>query len=277
MTDVEAIARGINNTFQRHFLALHVGWLFQGESHNAWISGFLVRVQNFLLWMTAGHVVNKLNELVKTPGVGGLKWRFIDNHTDQNADFIPCDFSSLYQIALDHDGYDFSCIILPPYLSLPLLKSDQNVPISESFWKDYHFEFNEMYLVGIPTQFTNSIQNDTANKLNILTLAERISLPLQMAACPLDTDYRKFWGYSNSVYAEVLPVHSDAGQIITNIAGMSGGPIFGIKWLDAERFTYQILAIQSEWLSDIKIIRAPFFYTIIDAISNVLSKLKNVS
>ena len=53
---------------------------------------------------------------------------------------------------------------------------------------------------------------------------------------------------------------------LTDIDGMSGGPIFAIKWIDSQNIRYWVVAVQSSWLRSERILAACPILPLVNAI-----------
>ena len=71
-----------------------------------------------------------------------------------------------------------------------------------------------------------------------------------------------------------VPVLASPNQdqgTIEDIDGMSGGPVFAVQFTDAETLRYWVVAIQSKWLPDSRIIAACPIQPLADAISESIA------
>ncbi len=250
---------------QKHFLSLRVSYLIKGVPHVSWFSGFLILAKSLLMWMTAGHVLEEIRKLLQTEGVGSIKARWIDNDPNVNAKSIPCELAKLRLTSVNIEGYDFGFVLLPPYYAKLILAVKENRPLTEAHWRsDDSFEPEGYYIVGIPQEFTEVKQLSNGPEIyEYKSSATVLSVPVikEDAAKHLSED--EFWRHDNNFYGKVLPIHNDNGKELTDIKGMSGGPIFGVRSIDKDKIQYRIIAIQSSWLNQSRFTRGTRFDKVI--------------
>lgn len=267
----ETRARIFNTYIQKHILSLNIAYLVKGVPKACWISGFLVYTKGLLIWMTAGHVLQSLNVLLQSEEVRGIKARWIDDYPDKQANFIPCDPSGLRPTPIDIEGYDFGIVILRPLYAAQILKNKGKVPLTEAYWMvDDGFEAEGYYLVGFPKEFTDLKQiNENSKKVEFNSSATCVSVPLMKEDQTIHKLEGDFWQHENNFYGQVFPIRNDNGSPLTDISGMSGGPIFGVRRIDENKFEYRIIAIQSSWFQS-KFIRGTRFDKVIGILNRAL-------
>ena len=75
---------------------------------------------------------------------------------------------------------------------------------------------------------------------------------------------------ANQFYAKL---HDDEDGIVVDINGMSGGPIFGLKYVDG-KLKYQVIGVQSGWYQSKRIITACPFSSFGQALRNLIEEVK---
>lgn len=268
----EIRARIFNTRIQKHILSLSVAYLIKGIPKTCWISGFLVHTKGLLIWMTAGHVLKELEKLLQSNEVNGIKARWIDNCPKKEAQFIPCDYQSLRRTPIEVEGYDFGIVLLSRFYADPILKVKENVPLTESHWRlDDGFEAEGYYLVGLPQEFTELKQiSDDSERYEFRSSGTVVSIPLTKEDRTIHQSEDDFGKHEYNFYGRVFPIKNDDGNFLTDISGMSGGPIFGIRNIDENKFEYRIIALQSCWLPQSKFTRGTRFDKVIDILNRAI-------
>lgn len=269
----EIEARIFNSYIQRHILFLSVSYLIEGVPKVCWFSGFLIYTNKLLIWMTAGHVLHKLDELLYCKKVSGIKARWIDDYEDKKASFVPCDLSGLHRAQIDVEGYDLGIVTLRPFYAAPILKNGNKKPLTESYWiVNDGFKAEGYYLVGAPEEFTISKQiNKDSKKVDFKSSATCIAIPLIKEDQALHQSEGDFWQYENNFYGKICPILNDDGSLLTDISGMSGGPIFGVQKINEKKYDYRLIALQSSWLPQSKFMRGTLFAKIIGPLESAIS------
>jgi hypothetical protein len=270
----ETKARIFNTNVQKHILSLNVTYLINGLPNSCWISGFLVYTKSLLIWITAGHVLKKLDELLQNKKIGGIKARWFDNCPIKDARFIACDYSTMLKTPIDIEGYDFGIVILRKIYADQILNVRENKPLTDVHWKfNDGFKAEGYYLVGLPTEFTKLDQTSSSSGgLDVKASSTLISVPLTEEDRALHQSDEDFWQHENNFYGQIHSIHNDDKSLLTDISGMSGGPIFGVRRIDKDRFEYRIIAVQSSWLQK-KFIRGTRFDTVIGILNRALENV----
>lgn len=146
----------------------------------------------------------------------------------------------------DGTGADYAFIYLRPYYR-ELLEKNKIEPLNEEVWKTAQpHEFDTYWMLGVPNDFI--IQKDgIIEKGYALINIERLDEP------PVCSEIRfapnMFYGCIN-----ISPEFGRTHQPLNNIEGMSGGPIFGFKKMQNGECRYWIVASQSSWYKQERII-----------------------
>jgi hypothetical protein len=236
--------------FCRHLVGLCVIYEIKndetGKQHFAAFSGTLIIIAGQVHFLTAGHVLKVVDELRNNAMVeinravladifGG------DKISDQPIPFVLTDARFFY-IDNEEDGLDFGVMALDPYY-VRLLAKNGVVALEEQNWiHQPKLNFDGYIMLGLPDEFASKTVLETGDAQVSPTM-----FPVtRLAAPPPDrkpTRYAQFVG------------QIDARIEIKSIVGMSGGPIFGFKF-EPSGTRYWIVAIQSSWLPDSRIVFA---------------------
>ncbi len=228
------------------------------------ISAFVIAVRDMWFLITAGHILHDIQERLAN-GRTIMKSRLLADFTPNPATSgIPFPLEDSLQWHIDSDGVDYGVIPLRPGFVRPLV-ADGTLALTETCWNSCPNEVDEHFLLGFPSQ---------ANTLTIASSGHTRTVDISVA-CPLlpvfpvsdppaalRSSYARF-------YAEVPIANGMTGVSqapLTDIDGMSGGPIFGMKWTDANNIRYWVIAVQSAWLKSKRILAACPILPLVNAI-----------
>jgi hypothetical protein len=243
---VSSLTERFFKTVGRHFVTLSCLQRRRGiaEERALVFSGFLVKAGGVWFYVTAGHILRDIRKSLARGDTFDV-WR-LDDQTAGNSfggAAIPYAFEIERWLVVEDEeiGLDYAVVLLEPYYCQQL-KAGRAAPIDKVAWGDHVAEHDYWALVGFPSE---SIAYD---KKSIIT--GRISLmPLEPVAEPTGAGRKA----ENQFYARI----KDLGNV-TDIVGMSGGPIFSLKKVDGA-WKYKVIGVQSGWYPDARIIAAcPF-------------------
>jgi hypothetical protein len=249
---------GVNDAFikefGRHFLSLtcdHWAGRSRETLRRFVISGFLMSLRDHWFLATAGHVINEINELLKSDPGRTYRFGIIDNFGPEARydHAIPFDYinADTWATAVETSGADFGLIHIDPYYR-QLIETNNPLPFMEPQWQyTRHEPFEFHALMGIPAETisTDALQYKQY-AMAMIPLKEITTLPPSITPRPYPT-----------LYAEItVPLNS-----IESIKGMSGCPVFGFAKDENGNWRYWIVAVQSTWYYERKppIIAASLF------------------
>jgi hypothetical protein len=233
------------------------------------VSTFVVSVRNVWFLVTAGHIFQQIGERLQS-GRRIFKSRLLDGLTSTMKDPIPfdLDLSSVWYI--DRDGYDYGLIPLHSFFARPLIHGGIR-PLTEKHWTDTHDPVDEYYLLGFPSQgqIITVTSNVDGGKIHVdygspLLPIQRVIIPPDKLKTPNDRFYAKV------PITTGKPGHEETK--LTDISGMSGGPIFAVNRVGQNKLSHWIIAVQSSWLPESRILAACFIRPLIDGITKGLDQ-----
>ncbi len=213
------------------------------RSHSFNVSGFVISVTDQWLWVTAGHIIDEVDKLLR--GGRTLTYcRFLDwGQSRKYHDTIPVEFESLRKGRIGGDD-DCDCAVFPLSPSYrQMLESNGVVALDEAAWAAPPCleKVDCCLLLGIPHELTVR-QEDRAPGLH------------RVEVCPTCTLH-----YVHPV-SEPPPVFSPKaapriyGRIelrgprhLESIEGMSGGPLLAVKRGSDGAIRYWVVGVQSSW------------------------------
>ena len=203
------------------------------------VTSFVLSIDDRWFLITAGHCIQEIEEL-KSKGVKIVSCSLIDN-MGEDARFehkIPFAYENASPEYLSDDlDYDYGVIRLSHYYR-QLLESNNIEPLTEEVWDKQPSEFHFYKLIGVPYELLEI----TPKFIHVTTTLIDVEL--------INAELREKLKISSHQFAGKVLL----GKGIKNIEGISGGPIFGFLENPPGQLKYWLVALQSRWFSDSKII-----------------------
>ena len=239
----------------RHFVTLSYCYTPPGKSRDEElcdvVSGFLIEVNDVWFYVTAGHILDTIKKGLRAGGTFDA-WRLDDQTAGNNfrGAAVPYDFNIEHWIVLRDDalGIDYAAVVLEGLIRKNLEVGGAKA-ISKSAWglPPNVTNYDQCILVGIPKE-------TVAHHSSTIITARISMIPIEPTSPPASagqTVENMFFGVLNFA-------STDSGTRPTDIAGMSGGPIFATQKFD-ESLKYWIVGVQSGWYPSIATVSAcPF-------------------
>jgi hypothetical protein len=216
-------------------------------AHAAVSSGFVIEVEGFWFYVTAGHILRNIEEATAA-GSNFDVWRFGDQaargpfkETGIPFDFVP----ENWIVIRDEDvGLDYAAMHLRDLYREALVRGEV-APLSKDTWGDHVTEYDQWVLVGVPME---TVVHDGESRIT----ARLIGIAVTEEKDVPDGAGEKV---QNQFYARLM---EGSEAIIKNVEGMSGGPLLATKRKDG-RISYKVIGIQSAWYPSTRVIAAcPF-------------------
>lgn len=198
--------------------------------------GTLVRVEEHVLWLSAGHIIRNIQQAFASHETIIESCVLADafGNSFVSDQPIPIDFQSSTQFFVDDDqGLDFGAVALHPN-HVRLLVANGVCILEEENWAHQHqIDFTGFMLMGLPDEFSTS---------TLPTDRRATVTPTMISVHRLDAEPACYQTPSPRFVARIAePIP------LSDLVGMSGGPIFGFSWV-GDNLLYWIVAIQSSWL-----------------------------
>lgn len=87
----KSIADTLAEWFSRHLLSLYISFEVEGESRYDFYSGFLLEYNGYRLWITAGHVIDRIKKILSEKKVSITRVRWADGVDIPMAEALPVD------------------------------------------------------------------------------------------------------------------------------------------------------------------------------------------
>ena len=238
----------ITRFFCRHLVGLCVTYQTKTSddecqlNHSAVISGTLIFIEQSLMFLTAGHVLEKLDMLRSSDSAEVTSSCLIDTQGSQSVSGVPIPFelgsARFFYIDNEKRALDFGVVSLSPYYGR-LLAANGMVALTEKQWSQQdQLTFDYHAVLGFLKEFVSAY----------------VSVDGHIDVSPVLLGVRKL---------EDVPNKSVNGQFIGQIGpdqpksvkGMSGGPIFGFQLGPKKELRYWVVALQSSWNPQTRVIR----------------------
>lgn len=227
--------------FGRHLVALCVTYRHVGEEEVRFsaYSGTLLRVDDTVVWLTAGHCIENLLKALSNSSIEVLQTVLADAFGDAFVSEvpIPIDVKASKKMFVHHDaqGLDYGAIILHPHQLGLLEKNGVRVVAEENWAKQQNVSFFGYMMMGLPEEFTSAMLPDDGKATVSPTMLSFKRLP----------EPPKGHEKPNPRFVGQV----DLSLPLESVVGMSGGPIFGFALKGAD-LLYWVVAVQSAWLPD---------------------------
>jgi hypothetical protein len=204
------------------------------------MTGFVIEFFGKWFWVTAGH---RLQDELDAP----IRSGYLKIENTAFADFFGLDApnyntlsytyepSEAFYIDDPEEGLDFGLIALPDLYRRGMEKNGI-VAISREHWVNQpECGFSQYKMLGLPAHLKQDAQR-----------AIRVAM-IDIEALPV----KEWEAYSEDVrFIGRIP----ADLQISSIEGMSGGPIYGFRARTDGQVEYYVVALQSRWIADKKVI-----------------------
>jgi hypothetical protein len=217
------------------------------EYHGA--SAFILFVGDLPCLVTAGHVLTDRTE-GQEKGIDAKQMSIIDGWATNSPERIPFDFFDAPALC-DYNqetGIDAAVIALPD--NTWQLLSKTTTPFTRENWIHQEgMKFDAYAMVGFPLEFAEQVREKSQGMNSVTTYRPPALISLTEIERPekiAETTYPRFFGRLAEISREQ----------ISQLTGMSGGPIFGFNKNNEGRLQYWPMAIQSGFLENSRIITA---------------------
>lgn len=233
--------------FCRHLVVLCVTYRRKGDDTPVFsaYSGTLIEIQNSILWLTAGHILQDIEAARNSKEIEITEVVLADTFGWKRITHLPIPFdlkrAQLFHVNDDEMGLDFGVMALSSYY-LKLLAANGSVALGENQWAHQDgLKFDGYAMLGVPEEFVSPHINEDGQGFVAPTMfgIDRVDASPEESA---KTKYPRFLG-------RLRP-----GTEIKSVKGMSGGPIFG--FILGDQVKYWIVALQSSWNPSSRIVYA---------------------
>ncbi len=228
--------------FSKHLVPISITYERDGNEIVDIVTCFVLSVSGHWFLVTAGHWKEWINHR-KNDGYQIIKCYLIDTlgEKPKHEEPIPFVYDDKTIIPLSEEKeFDYGIVHLSLYYR-QLLEKNGIRALDEEVWKKQPSECDLYFLLGVPAMLVNQMVD--SEYVRIVTTLHKVDRLEQRPKKFTETDVPLFYG------------QIAIGEGVTDITGMSGGPIIGLKEKEDGQFKYWLIALQSTWLSDSKYIK----------------------
>lgn len=232
------------NFLAQHLVALEGSYEYLGSDKRPTgsfghflYSGFVMSLRGQWLLVTAGHILQDLQERLEKRQVELLSCYLIDYFGPNAKSHSPIPFTFKaapnFHVHDEDMGLDFGLIRLSGYYQ-GLLEKNRIVPFTERDWAPSETLFNFYMMIGIPESFIDVKPDET--HFDVVFRAAIVAVSPEND--PPESMQRKFPRFVGRL-GNIAPLET--------MRGMSGAPILGFA-KENNGYRYRVVAIQSSWL-----------------------------
>lgn len=243
--------------FSKHLIPVYFTFVTGEITHSGYMSAFLVSMNDKWFLITAGHCMDDVEKNVNN-GYEIKTCRLIDSGglAARHVIPIPFDYLSALKVHVDTKGFDYGAIYINDYYKT-LLLSNKVVPLSEHVWEKQPSDPDFYRLLGLPNELTEVTDE-------IFSIGTTLHVVKELEQKPSDFPETR----APMFYGQI-----QLDDTLTNIKGMSGGPIFSFKRNVKGELKYWLHAIQSRWMPSKNYIAAclttPFLVSLKEQINKI--------
>jgi hypothetical protein len=251
----ENAARILSHWFINHTVALHVNYEIDGKICGQTYTGFLLYYHERYMWVTAGHVIEDIDKLLKCDFCKVLGFKWVDNYEIDIAKAIPVDYERSPKCGINNKEIDLGIVGLE-FLDIKAISAKNKNPwLTSKIWKNNHLANPDgYYVVGYPAEVVELKSSMGSAGTNCELKISLVCIPVERIKPEKPAHTENFWGHPGWFYGKILPVTREDGEYFDSISGMSGGPILSLERTPGGNIKYRLFAIQSGWLSQSKIL-----------------------
>jgi hypothetical protein len=246
-------------TFSKHFINHMLGLLISGNIYGTEqtviFTGFLFLYEKTLFWFTAGHVVDKINNILSITTDNNLQVRWLDETaTRSKTESIPINFKDIKFFSGTQYDFDFGTTILSQ-LEAELILKGNSIPLRFSELSSNQ-DPEGYYVVGYPSNFIKVDQRQIGkNTIRKELTAVLLCIPIKKVPYPGGDPSKEFFNDPGAFYGNIVD-YPDDPEFKPNVKNMSGGPILSIERDPNGQIKYQLCGIQRSWDEKLRMIRA---------------------
>ena len=231
----------ITRFLNKHFVPLHFHFSKDGNNYHPVISAFVISIEDVWFLVTAAHCLEEVEKNIKVPGCKLEKSSLIDyggiDATHRHP--VPFDYAASKRVHVHVNKFDYGIIHLSSFYKRQLL-ANKIQPLNEDTWEKQPDNPDFYLLLGIPSELEEEI-----GEVKIVTpIIQKVTKCVERPECFKETDTPMFYGKVSMI------------QGLTDIDGISGGPIFSFKRNDSGELKYWLCAVQSSWFKSDALIAA---------------------
>jgi hypothetical protein len=232
------------------------------------VSAFVISVRAIWFLVTAGHVIREIRTRL-AKGRRIVTARLMDGFsTQQSLPPIPFPLADTLQSHINKGGFDYALIPLRRAY-VRLLMAGGVLALDEETWSDPPDSADAYFLLGFPQSAVTTRVTEGAGQCNVSlgvgTPLLRVKPVHNLDEVPEDMRYAP-----NRFFGRVpIPTREGGGEdpSLNSIKGMSGGPLFAVRFEGLHSLRYWVIAVQSAWAEASRVIAACPIQPLADAVA----------
>jgi hypothetical protein len=242
-------------------------------------TGILLRHRATIVWLTAGHVVDELLQLLSSPSFKISTMMWLDDFGVKEAEGVRLHRTNIPMKSWKRTGLDLGAV-LPSELDVGnILKNNKVRAINSGVWKNLSPVRPEgFYALGFPRPWTDHKETpDLNNKILHSVKADIACLPLEAIRPPAEFSEDLAWSDPNAFYGKILPYPDYPTFNIDQLKGMSGGPVLSVERTEDGNIYFRLVGVIQSWAWAQSIIRAEPIERVAKAIDEWLDERNIIS
>jgi hypothetical protein len=265
------IASSLSELFRSYIIGLLLGGIVEGRYQIDFYTGFLLYHADNLIWITAGHVVDKVGAVLASRSFRLSIMRWVDGYEVPGGEAVQVHHVPPPMKSWKEQGFDIGAVKLEGLDAWGLLANQKLRVMHEQGWKNLENAKPEGYfIVGYPSVWSAFSETPVeGNKVLRSIRTDLACIPVSPITEPSSPDrFPNFWARTHSFFAQII-TYSDLPDFeVEELAGMSGSPVISIERTSDAQLRYRLVGVLAEWLPGEKIIRAEPMRYVADAISS---------
>ena len=218
-------------TIKKHLLPLLVAGSVDRQPQYNVYTRILLRHGETIVWLTAGHVVDELIQILSSPHFKLSAMAWLDGYEATKAESVPLHRIDIAMKSWRETGLDVGAV-LPSLLDIGnLLRNKKVETIDSRIWKNLDLASPEgYYAIGFPRPWCHYTQTLAPNNKILNSVRPDIAcLPLREILPPLEFAGDPEWSNPEAFYGELLEYPDNPAFDLESAKGMSGGPILSVE------------------------------------------------
>lgn len=240
-----AAASTLVQWFKRHIIPLLVAGTVGHQFQYSVYTGILLRHDETIVWLTAGHVVDELIQLLSSSAFKLSAMTWLDDFEVAKAEAVPLHRTDIPMKSWRDIGLDIGAV-LPSLLDVGnLLQNNSVKTIDAGIWKNLsQANVEGYYAIGYPRPWSQHSETPVPNNKILHSVKVNVAcLPLKEISPPPEFSDDPVWSNPDAFYGKVLPYPDYPEFDLDNAKGMSGGPILSVERDPDGRIRYRLVGV----------------------------------
>lgn len=247
----------LSGYFKSHVVMLMVEFDHEGKIEQDLHTGFLLHHHDTPMWITAGHVIDRILLFQTRLRSVVRRIRWIDGHEVLAASAIPDSLDDLSTFSWnDADDFDAGGVVLRGLVLDAFRHNPELRWFTERAWTGRDtITPTGFYVVGCPRERWKVEETPLEHaQVQRKLIAEIVCLPVSRVEWQEDP-HDRFWDDPSAMYAKIHDPTEPEGRIVRRIHGMSGGPLLSLYVNHDNGIVYHLWGIQRSAQNETRFVR----------------------